>query len=387
MSTEAPDSFDLSLGEEDEERAARLHGDSIIVDCLSWGPLGYRDVSEEMDEELRNAARRLEGRGVEFAHFTMDQPIRWAAKGILPGYRSAFDESGVTAGTAQVLTSSYEQLVTTSRSALAAFDRLDWLVKATRAADITGAKADGGHAVVLRTQPVLSHAQDAGLIDAAYDIGLRVFQLTYNVSDFVGGGCLEDQIGLTSFGRRLVERLNGKGAVVDVAHAGKQTTLDACQCSEAPVICSHTSVSGVYSHARAKGDDELEAIAGTGGIVGILGVPFFIGKGQRLDLNAMLDHVDHAVKIVGPEHVAIGTDWPGYAPKWMFEKMFQQFAAEVGFQPEHGVSDAGENLVGFDDYREFSNITRGLVARGYDDEEVSAILGGNFLRVFQAVCG
>jgi membrane dipeptidase len=379
--------FDFSLAPADEQRARQLHGDSLIVDCLYWGPLGYRDVSPEMEEELREAAGRLEDRPVDFVHYTLHQPLRWAARGRLPGLRPAFEASGVTAGTVQIITSTYEQLVKTTASALAAFDALDWLVKATREADILRAKESGGHALVLRTQPVLSHSRDLELIDAAYDLGLRVCQLTYNVSDFVGGGCLEPGIGLTSFGKQLVSHLNSLGAIVDLAHGGRQTTLDACSASEAPVICSHTSLSAVYPHARAKDDDELEAIAETGGVIGILGVPFFLGDGKGMDITAMLDHLDHAVSVVGHEHVAIGTDWPNYGPKWMFEKMFKRFTAEMGFREEHGFADASKNLIGFDDYRDFPNITRGLVARGYSDEQITAILGGNFLRVFGEVCG
>lgn len=379
--------FDFGLSAEDEARARRLHDEALIVDGLCWGPLGYRAITPEMDEEIRWAAKRWDHHPVDFFSFTLQQPLRWAARGRLPALRECFDASGVTVGTVDIITNGYERLAQTTRSAIAAFDALDWLSKATTRADVEAAKAAGGHAIIMRTQPTLSHARDLELIDASYDLGLRLCQLTYNWADFVGGGCLEDVIGLTDFGRKLVRHLNDRGVIVDVAHGGRQTMLDACEASDAPVICSHTTLNSVFEHGRAARDEQVEAIAATGGVVGIVAVPAFLSPDPVVDVNAFLDHVDRAVKVAGVEHVSIGTDWPNYGPKWMFEEMFAKFASSVGFREQDGFHKPAENLGGFDDYRDFPNITRGLVARGYDDAAVRGILGENFLRVLGEVCG
>ena len=98
----------------------------------------------------------------------------------------------------------------------------------------------------------------------------------------------------------------------------------------------------------------------------------------------MLDHIDHFVHTVGWRYVAIGTDWPMGGPVWALEKL-EAWTTANGFGPEHGIVPT-QNLVGFDDYRDFPNITRGLVARGHSDEQIRGILGENFLRVFAAVC-
>ena len=100
-------------------------------------------------------------------------------------------------------------------------------------------------------------------------------------------------------------------------------------------------------------------------------------------MEHFLDHVDYIVRVVGYEHVGIGTDWPMSLPEWGVQVLVEHVAPAIGFHPEDGVGAA--NLIGFEDYREFINITRGLVARGYSDEEVSAILGGNWLRVMEQV--
>src|SRR5262249_44649736 len=178
------------------------------------------------------------------------------------------------------------------------------------------------------------------------------------------------------------------GVIVDTSHSGRQTTLDACQASSAPVVATHTSAAALYRCDRAKSDEELRALAATGGVIGIVCVPFFLAApdspGQTIEL--VLDHVDYVSQLVGVEHVGIGTDWPIALPHALQRRMFVPFLAEIGFREEHGV-DVVAALDGFRDYRDLVNITRGLVSRGYSDGEIAGILGENFLRVFEQVVG
>ena len=168
-------------------------------------------------------------------------------------------------------------------------------------------------------------------------------------------------------------------------HCGRQTTLDACALSAAPVLATHTVANGLHRHERGKDDEEIRAIASTGGVVGVVGVPFFLAAGENVTVEAMLDHVDYIVKLVGWEHAGIGADRPEQAPKRLLYEVFELFALGIGMRTDHKITPA--NLIGLDDYRDFPNITRGLVKRGYRDEEIRGILGENFLRVFQEVCG
>ena len=103
-------------------------------------------------------------------------------------------------------------------------------------------------------------------------------------------------------------------------------------------------------------------------------------------IEIMLDHIDYVVRVVGWEHVGIGTDWPFMLSTELAENTIGQNIAEMGFRPEHEISTS-QQLVGYEDARDFVNITRGLVARGYEDRQIKGILGENFLRVFEAVCG
>jgi membrane dipeptidase len=115
-------------------------------------------------------------------------------------------------------------------------------------------------------------------------------------------------------------------------------------------------------------------------------VPFFLGAVEHASLTTWLDHVDHVARVVGPEHVALGTDWPMPGPKWTLGP-FAAWSMGVGFREEHGMNLLEHNLPGFDDYRDLPNLTRGLVSRGYGDAEIQGMLGGNALRVFEAVVG
>lgn len=114
-------------------------------------------------------------------------------------------------------------------------------------------------------------------------------------------------------------------------------------------------------------------------------VPFVLAAGEGVTVEAWLDHVDYVADLVGWQHVAIGTDWPLHRPKAILRRL-GDLDARIGFGREDRI-DWPTNLIGFDDYRDMPNLTRGLVSRGYTDEQVAGILGLNFLRVFEAVCG
>ncbi|HEX9765139.1 MAG TPA: membrane dipeptidase [Nitriliruptorales bacterium] len=379
-------SFDFGLSTEQEERAARLHRDSIVTDVLFWGPVAYRSFTDDMDKMIQTAVEGAGGDPYAAVGYAAQLPGRLAARGEFDEYRQAWDDSGITVGHYPLRIGSERGLLEAAAYLTLLLDHLPWLTKALTADDIRRTKQQGGHAFFCQCQPSAPISRDVSLIERGHDLGLRMLQLTYNNQDHVGAGCTEPtDAGLSGFGRQVVGLLNELGIIVDTGHCGKQTTLDACRHSTAPVVASHTAAAAVHAHDRGKSDDELRAIADTGGFIGIVTVPFFLGDGPDVSMEAMLDHIDHVADLVGWEHVAIGTDWPLAGPKWVMEEL-GRWALKQGFRAEHNIN-AVQNLVGFDDYRDFPNITRGLVGRGYSDEQVTGILGGNFLRVFEQVCG
>lgn len=379
--------FDFGLSAVDEERAQRLHRDSLVIDMLFWGPVGPATYPAELVPDLRASYDRH--RDLDRAWMEAYRaPGRLAADGGLPGYRAMWEATGITCGhTAMELASSF--WIAEAASYLGAvLPRLPWLHLARTTADIRAAHAAGEHAIFLQCQPDIPLSRDLGLLDQACDIGLRMLQLTYNIQDFIGTGCTDRTgAGLSAFGLEVVRRCNDLGVVVDVAHCSARTALDAAAASRSPIVASHTAAEALRKHDRAMSDREFEAIAGTGGVVGIVTVPEFLaepaGTGPRTTIEVMLDHIDHLVSTVGIDHVGIGTDWPMCAPTWTLETVMSAWVLEHGFSEEHEI-DTRSTLDGFDDYADLPNITRGLVARGYDDAAIQAILGGNVLRVFDA---
>ena len=367
--------FDFGLSPEQEERARRLHEESIVVDMLFQGPCGYRTYAR---------LEPLEPSGDKWAdYFASNQhPIRKALAGECDDFEGIWRASGLTAANRQALIGSPEHF----SIAQAQFDRFPWLVKALKADDIRRAKAEGKIAGYISTQDTEGVDRKLTKLQQAYDFGMRMVGLTYNMQNSVGGGCTErTDTGVSNLGAALIAKMDELGMIVDTSHSGRQTTLDACELSERPVVASHTSAAGLYEVDRGKSDEEIQALAETGGVVGIVAVPPFLGPGPRVTIEAMLDHVDYVGRLVGWQHVGIGTDWPLQASRETLEAVYLPLMMESGFRPEHNLSL--DNLVGFDDYRDYPNITRGLVGRGYDDEQIRGILGGNFLRVFEEVCG
>ena len=211
--------------------------------------------------------------------------------------------------------------------------------------------------------------------------------LTYNRMDHIGVGCTERvDAGLSMFGMEVVRCCNVLGIVVDVSHCGHLTTLDACRHSKKPVTANHTAARSVYAHARGKSDEALHAIAGTGGVIGIVAAPPFLTDAAAPSIEHMLDHIDYVAAAVGWQHVGIGTDWPLQAPDEVLAAFSGELNKNHGFRAQDRL-DLTQRLVGFNDCRDLPNITRGLVKRGYSDEQIRGVLGENALRVFQEVCG
>ncbi|GAA0345356.1 dipeptidase [Bacillus carboniphilus] len=382
--------FDFSLTTEQESRAKRLHEESIIIDMLFQGPMSPPDFSEEVTEELKKRCEKYIHDPNEYVFRIMRESISMAAEGKLPAFKDCWIQSGITAGNRQISggrgSRAMEESLQSITSAQQQFDSFDWLIKATKGEHIRQAKREGKVAGMVTTQDTEWMGTDLENLEMMYKFGLRVVQLTYNMHNFVGAGCTErSDAGISNFGVKFIQKMNELGILVDTGHTGRQSTLDACEISDAPVIASHTACKAVSGHARGKDDYTLEAIAKTGGVIGVVTVPQFLNQEKdRPDMNDFLDHVDHLVKLVGVEHVGIGTDWPMNMPLFIQEMIATKIAPTIGFRKEDKLPGA-DSLLGFEQYTEAINITRGLVSRGYKDDQIKLILGENWMRVIEQV--
>lgn len=375
--------YDFNLSEQQEVRAKKIHNESIVIDMLFQGPLSPYSISKEIENKVKKEALSKTDDLIKQTDLISQLLVKYAIDGKLPEYKNCWYESGITAGTRQIETDSISSIALIQQQ----FDRFDWLVKALKVDDIRQAKKDGKKAGVVQSQTPRGFDDDLDKLDALYDFGLRVLQLTYNLQNSIGSGSFErTNSGISRFGVRFIERMNKLGMVVDVGHCGKQTTLDACYISSQPIIASHTAAEGVYFHKRAKSDEEIKCIAKTGGVIGVFAMPTFMDDLENrfnVTLERVLDNIDYIVQLAGIDHVGIGTDWPMSETFWSLSNVKNEIAPKLGFNKEEGPDK--EYIIGLKEYRQFINITRGLVSRGYSDLDIKKILGENWMRVFEQV--
>ena len=238
------------------------------------------------------------------------------------------------------------------------------------------------------TGKLISADEELSWVETWYNLGVRLMHLTYNRRNFIADGCAEPaNAGLSELGRDLIRELNRVGIIVDTPHSGKQTTLDAARASDKPIMASHTGAEAVFNHMRCKSDEELRAIAETDGLVGVYVLPNMLGPGAKL--NTMLDHVDYIANLIGTDHVAIGTDtryvapWPegleGYPNARFKSTWWGNWNAENHPLPPSDEANAGSLA-----WTNWPLYTVGLLMRGYSEEHIAKIAGGNFLRVLDA---
>ena len=272
--------------------------------------------------------------------------------------------------------------------------------KAAQPDDIVAAKKAGKQCLYFTTNGVPLRQQwesvrdELRLIRIFQELGARMMHLTYNRRNPIGDGAGEpNDGGLSDFGHAVVAEMNRLGVIVDVAHSGWRTSLEAAKASQKPMVASHTTCAGLYKHFRGKPDDTVKAICDTGGLIGICCIPRFLGANG--DLGAFLDHIDYAVKKFGADHVAIGPDI-SYTSRNEEAERAKVPKRKDGSSPVSAVGARWEHLWPADDYRpkphaeqslawtNWPLFTVGLVQRGHSDATIRKILGENTLRVARA---
>ncbi|MRN55849.1 dipeptidase [Paenibacillus monticola] len=377
--------FNLTLAE--EERAVRLHDTNINIDLLFQGPLSPTAIPDSVSAKIMELCEPYKDDPMLYSSLPSQWVTKLSASGDIPQYKEEWYKSGITAGNRELNLSDHTSIITSMGEVQLQFDSADWLVKALTAEDIRAAKREGKKAGIVTAQETDGLGKNLDLLDGLYHFGLRILQLTYNNQNLIGSGCAEPANGgLSKYGIRFIERLNKLGIIVDTGHCGKQTTLDACRYSQTPVIASHTGVEAIFPHMRCKSDEEMIAIANTGGVIGIFAMPWFVHEDpNHTTIDHVLDHMEYVIRLVGVDHVGIGTDWPMSDVMWALVYFKEHIAPKLGFAKGDGPST--ETVAGLEKYSYFINFTRGLVARGYSDEDIEKIMGGNWLRVFAQICG
>lgn len=238
----------------------------------------------------------------------------------------------------------------------------DKLMLFTKVSDVHEAERRGKVAAMLSIEGGEAAEADLGILRILHHLGVKAMTLTWNERNQIADGAAEGRTkgGLTNFGVELVGEMNRIGMVVDVSHISDAGFFDVIQTTKSPIIASHSNCRAVCNHRRNLTDEMIKLLADNGGVTGMNFAPAFVDeRKENATLERVLDHVDHVVKIAGVDHVGLGSDFDG-----------------IETTPK-----------GLEDVTRMPYFTEGLVKRGYKEDDILKILGGNFLRVFRKVIG
>ena len=371
------------------DRGLELHRASLVFDAYGFAPRAA------LDGAVFTAAMEAGASEAELQDLQEEQSMTRPA--LDPQERAEFDEALRCGGVTSIFQNAGEEGSDPLRllKRLARFthltDRLrGTLIRATHPEDVEEAHRSGRHCLYLTgngvplAQRFENVTEELGYVRIFFQLGIRMMHVTYNRRNLLGDGCAEPANGgLSDLGRAAVAEMNRAGVIVDVAHSGWRTSLEAAKASQRPMVASHTTCDALHHHIRAKPDEVIRAICDTGGLIGLCFIPNFLGGTG--DLAALLDHVDYAVKRFGADHVAIGTDVShtsqhAAAVARSLPKRGKRRTRYEALWPEGALGGTHPRAASLA-WTNWPLVTVGLLQRGHSEEAIRKILGGNVLRV------
>lgn len=355
----------VGLSPEDEERAMRLHKESIVIDFHNH-PYVLPENLQDLETYARSGRPATGYEGIKQSGMTA---CLYGVSGITARRSSPvawqFNDAVWDIGMRQVDMDHHQDVVTRGRS-----------VK-----DILEAKRSGKTAIFLHIENAGVIGNDLDRLDVLYGLGIRCMGLSYNQKTFIGDGLSEKTDGgLSDFGFKVIERMNRLGMLIDLSHSSELSRKQALEASEARCCFTHTLARGLNDNPKGVSDEMLELTAKHGGVIGVEAVPNITSFKEEQTVFDVIDHVDYIVNRIGLDYVAIGTD-----------SIFGDHVAFHGYLRGH----LGSVLKGFpathmeyiENPGQLPNVTRALVDRGYSDEDIKKIIGGNVLKVLEQTIG
>ena len=343
----------FNLSKEEEERALAIHRSSIVVDThndtiqdIMSGSIPHarefsfkRTLGERSEEGQIDLPRINEG-GVDCLFFAMV-----VSRAIYSGRRLR--------RLLQMLDVFYSEVGRNS----------DRIALATTCNEVMDIVKGGRVAAIISIEGGEALEGDIGVLRMLYKLGVRSITLTHFPRNELGDGSRDDSGShLTDFGVEVVEEMNRLGMIVDISHINETGFWDVMEITKKPAIASHSNCRALCDHHRNMTDSQIEALAEKSGVINLSYCGGFIKEGvtrenlEQVSLHDWMDHLDHVIDLVGPNYVGLGSDF-----------------------------DGGCGFPGMDDITKVPDITRGLVSRGYTDEDIEKILGVNNLRIFKEV--
>ena len=242
-------------------------------------------------------------------------------------------------------------------------------------ADIDSARANGQLAIIFDVEGMGPLEDgDYGLVTTMRELGVAWMLIAYNKNNAAGGGCVDDDSGLTDHGKAVLREMKRVGMIVCCSHTGHRTAAEVLEAADNPVIFSHSNANAVHASYRNIPDELIRGCAQTGGVVGINGIGDFLGDGTDY-VDLLIGHIDHVAELVGVEHVGLGLDY-------VFDQ--DELIDYLKAHPELFGDHAHVNIR-MAPPEVIPPLVAGLLERGYQRGDIAALLGGNWRRVAEAV--
>lgn len=242
--------------------------------------------------------------------------------------------------------------------------------------DVLRAKREGKVAIAFDLEGADPLTGQLSMLSLYHRLGVRQMHFAYNLNNSAAGGCHDEDRGLTDYGRALVAEANRLGIIVDMSHSGLRTSMEIMELSTAPVVFSHSNPRSLMNHPRNITDEQIIACAATGGVVAVTGL------GRLLDdlsggSESFAGAIDRTVDLIGVEHVGFGLDY-----SWIAFTAASDYASlDLSYWPEEHYRERTSNTRP----AQLPEIVEILLRKGYSDDSIIAILGGNYLRVARNV--
>lgn len=361
----------LPLTEKEEERAADLAKESVIISLHEHPTIMPKDVERDLDAYERQGREHTAFEGLSQSILdcvfdnmmdgtcTISSPAGWKWQDVL--HDLGMRRSDIS--------------------------HQDFVIVCERVSDIYRAHQEGKLAWVPSIEGAAPIENELDRIDILYGLGVRLLGITYSESNALGSGLKEKRDGgLTVFGRQAVERMNKLGMAIDCSHTGSLTTLDVIEHSTKPIFLSHVGARALWDSKRLTPDDVLKACAAKGGVIGIEAAPHttITHKHPVHNLDPYMEHFEYIKDLVGIDHVAFGPDTL-YGDHVGLHHAFAGNLSTKGTQASREFPEV-DYVEGLENPTEaMHNILRWLVKHNYSTMDIQKVLGQNILRVLEEV--
>jgi membrane dipeptidase len=333
------------------QEAAELYRRAFVLDCNTLSGLNWEDFKKSAADQTK-----IRNSGVNVVKATLGGPA-----------------------------GNFEEAVKDIAAANELMEKApDYFLKVRAISDLDRAKSENKMAVIYSFEAAAMLEDKIERIEIFRNLGVLVMQLSYNHKSPFATGCLDGETpGLTDLGRQAVTKMNEIGVALDLSHLNTQSTADGIAVSKKPPIISHAGCRAVHMHPRNKEDREMKALAGKGGVMGIYMLPYLTESPKQPMLDDYMQHMEHALKIMGEDHVGVGSDVPFTA---VDDRELEEMRKEEEERKKLGVAAPGEDrppyIPDLNSERKMERIADALLKRGYKSGVVEKVLGMNFRRVF-----